>query len=70
MVRDQLGLVAGPEESFPGSDYSDDEREFLIAIERYKRERRRPHPTWREVLFVVRSLGYRKGKPADAGANR
>ena len=44
----------------PGAEYSDDERIFLVAMERYKRERRRPYPTWREVLHVVRSLGYRK----------
>jgi hypothetical protein len=50
----------GPQVVFPGADYSDDERLFLVAMERYKRERRRPYPTWREVLQVVRSLGYRK----------
>jgi hypothetical protein len=53
-------LVAGPEECFPGSDYSDEERVFLLAMERYKRQRRRPYPTWREVLHVVYSLGYRR----------
>ena len=51
---------AGPEEIFPGHDYSDEEREFLVAIERYKRERRRPFPTCREVLAVLLSLGYRR----------
>ena len=53
-------LVTGPEESFPGSDYSDEERVFLLAMERYKRERRRPFPSWREVLHVAHSLGYRR----------
>jgi hypothetical protein len=52
--------ASGPEEIFPGHDYSDDEREFLVAMERYKRERRRPFPTWREVLVVLLSLGYRR----------
>jgi hypothetical protein len=52
--------AAGPEEVFPGHDYSDDEREFLVAMERYKRERRRPFPTCREVLAVLLSLGYRR----------
>ena len=51
---------AGPEEVFPGADYTDEERVFLMAMERYKRERRRPYPTWREVLQVVHSLGYRR----------
>jgi hypothetical protein len=41
-------------------DYSDDETEFMKAIDRYKRENRRPFPTWSEVLEVLRSLGYRR----------
>ena len=40
--------------------YSDDEREFLMAIDKYKRQERRPYPTWSEVLAVLKSLGYRK----------
>jgi hypothetical protein len=43
-----------------GGDYSDEEAAFLMQMERYKRTYRRPYPTWREVLRVVRSLGYRK----------
>ena len=41
-------------------DYSEDESEFMKAMDRYKRENRRPFPTWSEVLEVLRSLGYRK----------
>lgn len=46
----------------PGDDrdYSAEELEFLQAIDRYKRENRKPWPTWGEVLAVARSLGYRK----------
>jgi hypothetical protein len=55
---------SGCEESFPGSNYSDEEREFLQAIDRYKRTRRRPYPSWREVLNVLRALGWRKQPPA------
>ena len=40
-------------------DYNDDETEFMKAMDRYKRENRRPFPTWSEVLEVMRSLGYR-----------
>ena len=58
----------GCEETYPGSDYSDEEREFLLAIDRYKRSRRRPHPTWREVLTVLRDLGWRKSPPPDQPA--
>ena len=42
-----------------GRDYTDDETDFMKAMERYKRENRRPFPTWSEVLEVVRALGYR-----------
>ena len=41
-------------------DYNDDETEFMKAMDRYKRENRRPFPTWSEVLEVLGSLGYRK----------
>lgn len=41
-------------------DYSDEETVFMKAMERYKRENRRPFPTWSEVLEVLSSLGYRK----------
>lgn len=41
-------------------DWTDEEREFVLALDRYKRENRRPFPTWREVLWVIKELGYRK----------
>ena len=41
-------------------DYTDEETIFMKAMERYKRENRRPFPTLTEVLEVLRSLGYRK----------
>ncbi|OGZ72109.1 MAG: hypothetical protein A2908_04425 [Candidatus Staskawiczbacteria bacterium RIFCSPLOWO2_01_FULL_38_12b] len=41
-------------------DHSDEEREFLKAIDRYKIEMRRPYPTYPEVLAIALSLGYRK----------
>jgi phosphoglycolate phosphatase-like HAD superfamily hydrolase len=44
----------------PEPDHADVE-EFREALERYKRDSRRPYPTWREVLGVLRALGWRKG---------
>jgi hypothetical protein len=41
-------------------DYSEEETAFMKAMDRYKRDNRRPFPTWSEVLEVLRSLGYRK----------
>jgi hypothetical protein len=46
-------------------DYSEDEVEFLHAIEAYKKASGRMFPTWSEVLEVIHSLGYQK---APAGA--
>jgi hypothetical protein len=39
---------------------SDEQFEFLMAIDRYKRKNSRPFPTWTEVLEVIKALGYRK----------
>jgi hypothetical protein len=44
--------------------YSGEESEFLRAMEEYRRTRGRRFPTFREVLAVLRSLGYRKVAPA------
>ena len=41
-------------------DYTDDEIVFMKAMDQYKRDNRRPFPTWSEVLEVLRALGYRK----------
>src|SRR6266550_764086 len=41
-------------------DYSNEEIEFMRAMDQYKRENRRPFPTWSEVLEVLRALGYRR----------
>ena len=41
-------------------DYNDDEIVFMKAMDQYKRDNRRPFPTWSEVLEVVRALGYRR----------
>lgn len=52
-------------------DYSDDETEFMKAMDRYKRENRRPFPTWSEVLEVLRALGYRKvAEPTEMPGER
>ena len=39
---------------------SDEQFEFLMAIDEYKRKNGRPFPTWTEVLEVIKALGYRK----------
>ncbi|MCA9097451.1 MAG: hypothetical protein KDA36_03660 [Planctomycetaceae bacterium] len=50
-------------------DYTDDEVEFMRAMDEYKRNSGRMFPTWSEVLEVVRSLGYVKhGLPPATSA--
>lgn len=41
-------------------DYSQDEVEFMSAMDDYKRRSGRQFPTWSEVLEVLRSMGYRQ----------
>lgn len=41
-------------------DYTDEEVEFMRAIDQYKRDNHRPYPTLSEVLEVLHALGYRK----------
>jgi hypothetical protein len=41
-------------------EYNNEEMEFMRAIEEYKRDFRRPFPTWSEILEVVKALGYRR----------
>ena len=41
-------------------EMSDEQFEFLMAIDEYKRKNTRPFPTWTEVLEVMKALGYRK----------
>lgn len=39
---------------------TEEQFEFLMAIDQYKRANQRPFPTWTEVLEVIRAIGYRK----------
>ena len=46
-------------------DYSQDEVEFMKAIDEYQRKNGRMFPTWSEVLEVIRGLGYTKATVDD-----
>jgi hypothetical protein len=39
---------------------SDEQFQFIMAIDEYKRANSRPFPTWTEVLEIIKALGYRK----------
>ena len=47
-------------------DYTEDEVEFMNALDDYKRNSGRMFPTCSEVLEVIRSLGYAKGGASQA----
>ena len=42
-------------------DYTDEEIEFMRAMDEYKRKAGRQFPTWSEVLEVLKNLGYKRG---------
>ena len=47
-------------------EMTDEQFEFLMAINRYKSVNNRPFPTWTEVLDVIHAIGYRKvAEPQD-----
>ena len=39
--------------------YSAEEANALREIDRFKRENRKPWPTWMEILYVFKEMGYR-----------
>jgi len=47
-------------------EMTEEQFEFLMAINEYKKVNRRPFPSWSEVLDVMKALGYRKvAEPRD-----
>lgn len=61
--KDGLRLPRGEDPVTCDVSYTDDETEFLLAIEKYKKYKKnmkRRFPTYREILNVLKSLGYRK----------
>jgi len=47
-------------------EMTEEQFEFLMAVNEYKRVNKRPFPTWTEVLDVIKALGYRKvAEPED-----
>ena len=41
-------------------EMTDEQFDFIKAIDEYKSINKRPFPTWTEVLDVIKALGYRK----------
>lgn len=60
VVKNRARKRLGVDPTTSDHQYTDDEVEFLAAIQDYKQQHHRPWPAWSEVLEVVLSLGYRK----------
>ena len=58
--RDGVNAVNEIDPTTCERDYSDAEVFFMKAMDQYKRDNRRPFPTWSEVLEVLFAMGYRK----------
>ena len=41
-------------------EMTDEQFDFIMAVNEYKRVNKRPFPSWTEVLDIIRALGYRK----------
>ena len=54
------GRLAVAHQNNIGADFTDDEFEFMKAMDAYKRKYQRPWPGFSEILAVLRSLGYQK----------
>ncbi len=47
-------------------EMTDEQFDFIMAIDKYKRVNKKPFPSWTEVLDVMHALGYRKvAEPED-----
>ena len=47
-------------------EMTDEQFEFIMAINEYKKVNKRPFPSWTEVLDIITALGYRKvAEPQD-----
>ena len=47
-------------ENFQGCNYTDEEWAFIKAVAAYQKRWSRRYPSWREVLHVLKCLGYRQ----------
>jgi hypothetical protein len=55
------GIRRSPErKAAEEGEMNDEQFDFLLTIDRYKRENKKPFPTWTEVLDVIKAMGYRK----------
>lgn len=67
-MHEELKMLAAKSRSISQrsiEDYTDEELEFLKAVDSYKVTYRRPNPTCREILALLKHLGYVKRSKTD-----
>jgi len=61
----KIGRVYGTSPLTSEVEYTPEELEFMLAMDKFKRETGCKFPTWCEVYHVLLSLGYQKGASND-----
>ncbi len=41
-------------------EMTEEQFDFILAIEEYKKVNNRPFPSWTEILDIIKAIGYRK----------
>ncbi len=62
-VTKQIGATARKKKISrvpPNLEIDPEVLDFIEAIDKYKKKHNRPFPSWSEVLYVFRKLGYKK----------
>ena len=55
-----------PRRAAEEGEMTEEQFQFIVAINEYKKVNKRPFPTWTEVLDIIKALGYRKvAEPRD-----
>ncbi len=70
---DRIAAAAQPDYATCTSseiDYPADEIEWMMAVDRYKREHERPFPSLHELYGILMALGYVKLPPVGTGIKR
>lgn len=60
--HDSRAPAGGREPYSPTHVYTDEESEFLAAMEAYKKRHKVKFPPWTAALKVLKELGYVRGK--------
>lgn len=67
-MKDRVFPATDTREMLIGSNYTDEEREFLAAIQAYRQRKHRSFLSMVEVLEVAKQMGYRKVSEQPSGS--